>query len=45
MIAQDAQNRLLSLEPVDEAEVELVWDPPWNQSMLSESAKLQLGLM
>ncbi len=45
MIAQDAQNRLLSLEPVDEAEVELVWDPPWNQDMLSETAKLQLGLM
>ena len=45
MIAQDAQNRLLAVEAVDEAEVELVWDPPWNQSMLSESAKLQLGLM
>jgi len=42
---QDAQNRILSLEPVDEAEVELVWDPPWNQAMLSESAKLQLGLI
>jgi metal-sulfur cluster biosynthetic enzyme len=25
--------------------VELVWDPPWNQSMLTEAAKLQLGLM
>jgi len=45
MIAQDAQNKILSLEAVDEANVELVWDPPWNQSMLSETAKLQLGLM
>lgn len=45
MIAQDAQNRILSIEAVDEAEVEVVWDPPWNQSMLSEAAKLQLGLM
>lgn len=45
MIAQDAQNKILSIEPVDEANVEVVWDPPWNQSMLSEAAKLQLGLM
>lgn len=45
MIAQDVQNRLLSLEAVDEANVELVWDPPWNQAMMSEAAKLQLGLL
>ena len=45
MIAQDVQNRLLSLEAVEEANVELVWDPPWNQAMMTEAAKLQLGLM
>src|SRR5215472_11083116 len=45
MLAQDVQNKLLSLEPIDEANVELVWDPPWNQSMTTEAAKLQLGLM
>ena len=45
MLAQDVQNKLLSLEPIDEANVELVWDPPWNQSMMTETAKLQLGLM
>ncbi len=45
MIAQEAQNKILSLEAVDDAQVELVWDPPWNQSMLSENAKLQLGLV
>jgi metal-sulfur cluster biosynthetic enzyme len=39
------QNRLLSLEGVDDVSVELVWDPPWNQHMMSEAAKLQLGLM
>ena len=44
MLAQDVQNKLLSLEGVDDVNVELVWDPPWNQSMLSEAAKLQLGL-
>ncbi len=45
MLAQDVQNRLLGLEGVDDVAVELVWDPPWNQAMISEAAKLQLGLM
>jgi probable FeS assembly SUF system protein SufT len=45
MLAQDVQNRLLSLEGIDEANVELVWDPPWNQAMMTEAAKLQLGLI
>lgn len=45
MIAQDAQNKILAIEAVEEANVEVVWDPPWNQSMLSEAAKLQLGLL
>ena len=45
MLAQDVQGKLLNLEPIDEANVELVWDPPWNQSMMTEAAKLQLGLM
>ncbi|MFO1478254.1 MAG: putative Fe-S cluster assembly protein SufT [Verrucomicrobiota bacterium] len=45
VLQQDVQNKLLSIEAVDDVTVELVWDPPWNQSMLSEAAKLQLGLM
>jgi probable FeS assembly SUF system protein SufT len=44
-LAADVQNRLLGLEEIDEAIVELVWDPPWNQGMMTEAAKLQLGLM
>ena len=44
-LAQDVQNRLLCLEGVDDVSVELVWDPPWNQGMMTEAAKLQLGLM
>ena len=44
-LAQDVQNKLMSMEPIDEANVELVWDPPWNQGMMTEAAKLQLGLM
>ena len=45
MLAQDVQNKLLSLEGVDDVNVELVWDPPWNQGMMTDTAKLQLGLM
>jgi probable FeS assembly SUF system protein SufT len=45
MLAQDVQNKLLGLEGVDDVAVELVWDPPWNQAMMTEAAKLQLGLL
>ena len=44
MLAQDVQNKLMSIESVDEANVELVWEPQWNQGMMSEAARLQLGL-
>ena len=45
VLAQDVQNKLLAVEEIDEANVELVWDPPWNQGMMTDAAKLQLGLM
>jgi len=45
VLAQDVQNKVLSLEGVDDVAVELVWDPPWNQAMMTEEAKLQLGLL
>jgi probable FeS assembly SUF system protein SufT len=45
MLAQDVQNKVLGLEGVEDVAVELVWDPPWNQAMMSEAAKLQLGLL
>jgi probable FeS assembly SUF system protein SufT len=45
VLAQDVQNKLVSIEPIDEANVEVVWDPPWNQGMMTEAARLQLGLM
>jgi probable FeS assembly SUF system protein SufT len=44
-LQQDVQNKLLSLEAVDDVNVELVWEPQWNQGMLTEAAKLQLGLL
>lgn len=45
VISADAQKRALSVPGITEANVELVWDPPWNQSMMSELGKMQLGLI
>jgi len=45
VLQQDVESRLLALPGVKEAAVLLVWDPPWNRDMLSDEAKLQLGMM
>lgn len=37
------QERLAALPGVKSAKVELVWDPPWTQERMSETAKLELG--
>lgn len=44
-LCQDVQSKILSIEGVEEADVQLVWEPQWNQSMMSEAAQLQLGMM
>jgi probable FeS assembly SUF system protein SufT len=45
VLAQEAKAKIEALPGVDEAEVELVWDPPWNQAMISEAGKMQLGII
>jgi probable FeS assembly SUF system protein SufT len=40
----DIQKKLLSVSGVQDVDVEIVWDPPWNQSMISGAAKQQLGI-
>jgi FeS assembly SUF system protein len=40
----EVEAKTAAVEGVESVEVDLVWDPPWDQSMLSEAAKLQLGL-
>ncbi len=44
-IAQDVETKIKSLNFVSDVLVELVWDPQWNQDMMTEEAKLQLGMM
>lgn len=43
-IASQAQQRILELPDVKEAKVDLVWDPPWDPSRMSEEARQRLGL-
>jgi probable FeS assembly SUF system protein SufT len=44
VIASDAQQKLLYLPGVEDAAVEIVWDPPWHQSMITSDGRKTLGL-
>jgi len=41
----EVESRVAAVEGVKDVTVELVWDPPWDQSRMSEAAKLELGLL
>ena len=43
-IALGVKNALRNLEAVEEAEVEIVWDPPWNPSMMTDYGRARVGL-
>lgn len=44
-IAAEARSKVMSVPGVGDATVDLVWDPPWNQDMISEAGKMKLGLI
>lgn len=44
-LAQGVRTALLGLEGVQEVEVEIVWDPPWNPSMMTEYGRARVGLV
>ena len=44
-IAADAKEKVLQVPGIGEAEVELVWDPPWNPGMISEAGRMKLGMV
>ncbi len=39
----EVEAKLRSIPGVSDATIDLVWEPPWNPSMMSEAAKLELG--
>jgi probable FeS assembly SUF system protein SufT len=45
ILQAEAREKILGLPGVKECAVEIVFDPPWTQSMMSEAARLQLGIM
>ncbi len=45
ILVQDAHEKIAIVPTVAEVTVDLVFDPPWNQSMMSDEARLQTGLM
>jgi len=44
VLKEDIERKLLTLPGVRQADVQLVWDPPWNQNRMSPSAKQELGI-
>ena len=45
VIADEAKQKLEGIRGVDEVMVDLVWDPPWSREMMSEAARLEMGMM
>jgi probable FeS assembly SUF system protein SufT len=45
VIAEDARSKVVLVPGVTEADVRIVWEPPWNQAMISETGKMELGLV
>lgn len=43
-IAADARSKILAVPGVTDADVQVVWDPPWNQSMISAEGRARLGM-
>ena len=45
VIAQDAEDKIKTIPGVNNVLVEIVWEPIWNRDMMTDEAKLQLGMM
>lgn len=45
VLPMEVQEKIRSIDMVNEVEVELTFDPPWDQDMMSEEAKLELGML
>jgi metal-sulfur cluster biosynthetic enzyme len=44
IMVEDARTKLEVIPTVAETQIDLVFDPPWNQSMMSEAARLETGM-
>ena len=44
ILPQEVKDSAMQVEGIENVDLELVWDPPWNKDMMSEAAKLELNL-
>ena len=45
ILPAEVESKVASVEGVKSAAIDLVWEPPWTPGMMSEAAKLELGMM
>ena len=43
-LPKEVKDSIMEVKEVNDVDLELVWDPPWDKSMMSEAAKLELNL-
>ncbi len=43
-LPKEVKESIMEIEEVDKVDLDLVWEPPWDKSMMSEAAKLELNL-
>ena len=43
-LPKEVKDIAMQVEEIENVDLELVWDPPWNKDMMSEAAKLELNL-
>ena len=43
-LPKEVKDSIMQIAEVDKVDLDLVWDPPWDKSMMSEAAKLELNL-
>jgi metal-sulfur cluster biosynthetic enzyme len=44
-LPREVEDKVKSMDEVKDAEVEITFDPPWSQDLMSEEAKLELGML
>jgi FeS assembly SUF system protein len=45
ILPDEVRTKVLTVEGVSDAEINIVWEPPWNPGMMSEEAQLELGII
>ena len=43
-LPKEVKDGVMQIEGIEDVDLELVWDPPWNKDMMSEAAKLEMNL-